>query len=287
MQNIIGIVAAIIVFATTYGAAWAIAALPRRRGGPQRRISLGGGIVARSPWSPRRPGLAVARTIAATAAVLAGGSAALTLATQLALLDPWDMRGVQWAVDHRTTAMTTAAISVTDVGSAPCLITVTAIATIAVSARRRSATPAALGLVVLGGIQLLVNLIKIMAGRPRPDTALWLVDVTGPSFPSGHAGSSTATLGLLAWLACTITSDRRIRSAAWTTAAAMAVAIGLTRVYLGVHYPSDVLGGWLIGGLWLTVVALACRVHRQKGASGLSRSPAPSAPLIPASLLLD
>ncbi|GIF98868.1 phosphatase PAP2 family protein [Catellatospora citrea] len=220
-------------------------------------------------------------TIAATAAVLAGGFAALTLATQLALLDQWDMQGVRWAVDHRTTALTTAAISVTDVGSAPCLVTVTAIATIAVSARRRSAAPAILGLATLGGIQLLVNLIKILAGRPRPDTALWLVDATGLSFPSGHAGSSTATFGLLAWLTCTITSDRRIRSAAWAGAAVIAVAIGLTRIYLGVHYPSDVLGGWLIGGLWLTVVTLTCRLHRHEIASGPPRSPAPTDPAQP------
>jgi membrane-associated phospholipid phosphatase len=120
--------------------------------------------------------------------------------------------------------------------------------------------------------------IKQLVFRPRP--ALWstLVVLTTPAFPSGHALSAATFYPLLAR---TLSREwPRTRTLAWAAALAMAAYIGLGRLYLGVHWPSDVLGGWAIGGLQTLVgVRVVARLHaaRERAAQGQMQSVAPLA----------
>ena len=99
-----------------------------------------------------------------------------------------------------------------------------------------------------GGIA--VDLIKSQIGRPRPMLVPHLVDVGHMSFPSGHAASSAVVYLTLAGLATQVTPDRLARRYLVGAAVFLVGAIGASRVYVGVHWPSDVLAGWSFGTLW-------------------------------------
>lgn len=113
------------------------------------------------------------------------------------------------------------------------------------------------GLVVgIGGTATVVFLLKELATRTRPPAALQAYTETGFSFPSGHASMSLAFYGFLAYLAYKTFPESRYRVATITIAGGLVWLIGFSRVYLGVHYPSDVAAGFVIAAifLWLAVV---------------------------------
>ena len=108
---------------------------------------------------------------------------------------------------------------------------------------------------VLGGLALNESL-KFVFDRPRPDIVPQSVRVFTTSFPSGHAAlSSVAYLTIAALLAPT-TPSYSIRLYVMAVAVLVTIAVGISRVYLGLHYPTDVLAGWCIGSAW----ALMCWV---------------------------
>lgn len=96
--------------------------------------------------------------------------------------------------------------------------------------------------------RILVELAKIACARTRPPIADRLVSVSTASFPSSHSAGTMLTLGALC-----IAFGTRARG--WTAAILFTLAIGLSRVALGVHWPSDVLGGWGLGALWIGLLA--------------------------------
>jgi undecaprenyl-diphosphatase len=107
----------------------------------------------------------------------------------------------------------------------------------------------AVGLFSLVGIAL-----KIFIGRPRPSANLVrILSVEQDNgFPSGHAISAILILGLTAYLSCIYIRNHTIRTVLLLALIALIMLIGISRVYLGVHWPSDVVGGYLIGGTILT-----------------------------------
>jgi undecaprenyl-diphosphatase len=118
----------------------------------------------------------------------------------------------------------------------------------------RSRAEALLVLVaVLGGVAI-NSLLKIQFARPRPDLFVPAAKVFTASFPSGHAALSAITYMTLAALLARTTVDQRLRYYFVAVAVALTFMIGVSRVYLGVHYPTDVLAGWCIGSAW----ALMC-----------------------------
>lgn len=171
---------------------------------------------------------------------------------------------VDWLAGHRTAGLNRVVIAVTDLGGAAALVVASILGVAHVAWRRRSWYPIALGVLTLGLVQLLVLGIKVTIGRERPNPPGQVVPETGFSFPSGHSTSSLVGFALLAWLVCMVTANRTVWATAWLTAAAGAVLVGLSRIYLGVHYPSDVLGGWMLGLTWLAVVAVAVWVWRAR-----------------------
>lgn len=122
---------------------------------------------------------------------------------------------------------------------------------------------------LLGG-RLLSAELKALFDRPRPRPLAWELELFGspidfpasPSFPSGHAVTSVIVFGTLAYLVVRLEPTVRMRR--WTLAAAalLILLIGLSRIYLGVHYPSDVLAGYLAGFVWATFAAFAIEVIR-------------------------
>ena len=93
-------------------------------------------------------------------------------------------------------------------------------------------------------------LLKQHVGRVRPDIVPHLIDVRELSFPSGHAAGSAVVYFTLAALGTQVVRERRVRTYLIVCAVILVGTIGLSRVYLGVHWPSDVLAGWSFGTLW-------------------------------------
>lgn len=150
--------------------------------------------------------------------------------------------------DHPS--LTATLIALTWFGSAYVTLGCAAIAALAEALRRRSARAAWL-IATVGGGRLLADGLKLLIDRPRPHVAPYPVPVSSFSFPSGHAFNSMVAFGALAILF----SPPRWRRAAISAAGLLAVAIGMTRPYLGVHWPSDVLAGWMLGGAVLLLAA--------------------------------
>lgn len=111
------------------------------------------------------------------------------------------------------------------------------------------------------GVTLLNQAMKFAIQRPRPDEALRLVDVGGFSFPSGHSMAAMAFFGLIIWLVWRYVDDRRRCIWLTTAFAAIIVLIGFSRIYLGVHYFSDVICGFAISCVWLAGYTRYCAPH--------------------------
>lgn len=106
------------------------------------------------------------------------------------------------------------------------------------------------------GVRQLNSLLKSIFERPRPELE-HLVHVSSESFPSGHSMNSIAFFGFLAYLLhLKLKGTGRPFRWVWISAVVLIGLIGLSRVYLGVHYPLDVIGGFLAGGAWLSLSIL-------------------------------
>jgi undecaprenyl-diphosphatase len=112
-------------------------------------------------------------------------------------------------------------------------------------------------MIPVGGLITLVNTaLKLAINRPRPSADLVhvLSHEQGNGFPSGHAFFAILILGLTAYFICINLKNRVLRMLVLAGLIALILLIGTSRVYLGVHWPSDVIGGYLIGGVFLTAL---------------------------------
>ncbi|MGZ6013765.1 MAG: phosphatase PAP2 family protein [Caulobacteraceae bacterium] len=147
------------------------------------------------------------------------------------------------------------------------LVTVVAILAFLMHGRRRHA-------LVLAATVLAADIsseaLKHLYGRPRPDLVPHGSYVYSASFPSGHSTMSAATFLTLATLIASLEPQRGIKVMVYALAMGMVLAIGFSRVYLGVHWPSDVLAGWCLGAAWALAAWAALRwLSRQPGAAPL------------------
>ncbi|MFD5144046.1 phosphatase PAP2 family protein [Streptomyces sp. NPDC058401] len=210
-------------------------------------------LTAAPPYRRARPG-----TAGLLAAGLFGASFAL-LATLVAARHgaPYALdRDIhQWAVDHRPPVLTALLRLVTATGTGPlpylCAAGAGWIAGHDIRSRLRTAAGA---LAFLLTAQAVRYAVMYCLARSRPPTADWAAHASGFAFPSGHTTTSALVAGLLALALCRKTGSAGHR---WIRAllGCWAVGVGLSRICLGVHWPTDVLGGWLYALAWLSAAA--------------------------------
>jgi undecaprenyl-diphosphatase len=133
--------------------------------------------------------------------------------------------------------------------SSPIVIGVMFLMVIAFAPGRRPGLCAFVNLVCVVGIN---QVLKYIVQRPRPD-GFRLISETGYSFPSGHSMVSVAFYGLCAWMVWTYERDRIMRWACCLSFAFIIVVVGMSRIYLGVHYASDVIAGFCVSIAWIGV----------------------------------
>ncbi|MWV27129.1 phosphatase PAP2 family protein [Aurantiacibacter rhizosphaerae] len=161
--------------------------------------------------------------------------------------------------------LSVAVADLTSLGSAAVLvlITVFALGYLLVVDKKSNAMFVAAS--ITGGA-LLSGLLKAILVRPRPEIVPHLVDVSSSSFPSGHSMNSAIVYLTLAVLLARSEEDRHVQVYLIAVALTLTLIVGSTRVYLGVHWPSDVLAGWAVGAIWAAGCSLIARELQRRGA---------------------
>ncbi|MEV4603730.1 phosphatase PAP2 family protein [Amycolatopsis sp. NPDC049253] len=195
---------------------------------------------------------------------------------------PWtkgfDLGVHSWVVAHRCAPVVSFAATLTSTASSALAVPAVFLAALALT--RGSLGPrltrAALVTGVVGlGVLCRFGLSALIA-RPRPPETDWAVAASGQSFPSGHTSDAILAAGVLAWLAAQRLRDRPVlRSTLWIIAGTYVVAIAWTRVYLGVHWPTDVIGGIAFGTAWLCGALVIRRALQAGSRSGAEPTPPP------------
>jgi undecaprenyl-diphosphatase len=179
-----------------------------------------------------------------------GGTEAFDTAILLAFRDPSDLSsplGPPW--------MATIMRDFTALGGVALLTTMTAIVVGFLFLTRKRHAAWMVVLSVIGGI-LISNLLKWLFSRPRPNLVPHGTEVFTQSFPSGHAMLSAVVYLTLGALLARTQADPRVKVYLLCSAGLLAFIVGISRIYLGVHWPTDVLAGWAVGAGW----ALLCWV---------------------------
>ncbi|MET1060838.1 MAG: phosphatase PAP2 family protein [Nocardioides sp.] len=177
---------------------------------------------------------------------------------------------LDWMVERRSPALDTWVTHYTDLGGTTYLTPIVILAAALLCWWWRRWTPAVLLAIGATGSLLMTIAGKDLIGRVRPPHSLAVPPYeTSPSFPSGHTLNSIVLLVLIGYLIAVRTSNRALTIAAPAVAVVLAVAMGLSRVYLGHHWMTDVLVGWTLGIAWLAIIItghrLALTVRRWTG----------------------
>jgi undecaprenyl-diphosphatase len=131
---------------------------------------------------------------------------------------------------------------------------------IAIFLARKLRRPAIWFTVAAAGSVILDSILKLVFHRARP-AAFFGTAPASYSFPSGHAMGSVCFYGVLAGLLSAQVHSPGARILIWVTSGVMIAGIGLSRIYLGVHYPTDVIAGYLAGGIWVNTLLIASRAR--------------------------
>jgi membrane-associated phospholipid phosphatase len=176
----------------------------------------------------------------------------------------FDSAVARWFAAHRVGWITDAAQTATWLGSTIVIVGLLAVAVVFFAVRRRDWRSSTLLVIAVGGATALYNTVQAIVGRARPPSTLSVGHFNGGAFPSGHA---THAIVLYIMLAVLVGSGRstRTRVLLWAGAAAAVLVVGASRVYLGAHWLSDVLGGYALGTAWLSAVLAADRLRRTRG----------------------
>ena len=244
------------------------------------RTRLAKWVAGRSAWSGLHPyGLMlVVLTVGALAAIGAGYlfmelSVNLSLSTSLVYEAD---RAVETGMQNiRQPALTTLLTTVTKIGGFAGMASLASVVAAILFIRKERASAVFILVTVAGGELLNLGLKAIFA-RARPDLALAIYKATGYSYPSGHAMGSCITFGAISYIVLRQPWKWRVKSAVLAFAVTMVVLIGLSRIYLGVHWTSDILGAWSAATVWLASAIVALEMllrlrERRRGASPTSR----------------
>jgi membrane-associated phospholipid phosphatase len=175
-----------------------------------------------------------------------------------------------WLVEGRRGAITSVAVGVTNAGSPAAMFCLALIACVVLWWRSSIATATVVAL-TLASAYGLSTATKAIVGAHRPPRAVQLMFETDPSYPSGHVTGTVALVGILAVVIGT-GRDIATRAALAAVVALLVIAVAVTRLYLGVHWLTDVLGGVLLGGIAIALAsAMLAVAARSPRVSGISR----------------
>jgi undecaprenyl-diphosphatase len=173
---------------------------------------------------------------------------------------------LRWMSDRRTPTLNGVMVGITTFGSRTFLASLIVV-TLAILIVRRERREVIHLVVASLGLGALVWVTKGIVERARPTEVAHVVNVSGFSYPSGHS-AATATLYLtMAVIAASHLRTRAAKAALVAGVALLVALVGLSRVYLGVHYPSDVLGGMSLGASWALMLAAAVAVLASRRAA--------------------
>jgi undecaprenyl-diphosphatase len=197
-------------------------------------------------------------------ALAIGATALIKLASEVAAgdtfaLDKAIMRALRSGTDAAVPAgpgwIEAAMLDLTALGGVT-VLTLIAILAVGYLVAVRKYASAAFVAVSTGSGAMMSSLLKDLFVRARPDVVPHLVEVSSASFPSAHAMNSALIYLTLATLLARGQQSRRVRIYLLSIAIALTLLIGISRVYLGVHWPSDVVAGWSVGAAWAVLCSL-------------------------------
>lgn len=170
---------------------------------------------------------------------------------------PFDRSLLFWMYHHRAHWLTVGATFLAHMGSPPVIVGLAAVAAVVGLAWRRVRGAAWTLPIVVVGSGVIIQGVKLLMHRQRPAFFTPLLHEAGYSFPSGHSLIAMVVYGLLGYFALHLCKSRGARLAVRVVTVAVVFLIGVSRVYVGVHFPTDVLAGWTAGVPWLiTCLAL-------------------------------
>jgi membrane-associated phospholipid phosphatase len=220
----------------------------------------------RAPRTPRRFWLTFTVSVGALAALAFGVVARDVVGHDgMTVHDP---HVTAWMIAHRAGWLTSILRVVTWLGSTAVIIPLGVIIGVFFVLRRRRWQPLALLAAAVAGAVGLYDIVKPLIGRPRPPPAIWIGHYSGAAFPSGHAAQSVAFYAMLA-IVLGAGRSPRVKTVLWSVAALVMLVVGGSRIYLGAHWLTDVVGGYALGASWVAtvvIVMLAVSSRRTGGA---------------------
>jgi undecaprenyl-diphosphatase len=168
----------------------------------------------------------------------------------------------EWVHSFASPGMTQFALAATFMGSTGMVVTLGIVSLVGFLLVRDRGAAVVLAIIVVGEAILSIGL-KDYYVRARPEPYFGYTAPTSFSFPSGHSFASFCLYLSLAWLITRRVSTNGIAVAAWIVAILIVLSVGLSRIYLGVHYPTDVIGGYLAAAMWSSIVLYGYQRYRQ------------------------
>lgn len=161
----------------------------------------------------------------------------------------FDEAVIRWMGENHSPLLDAAVVEVTALGTGIVVLMIVVVAGLFLTLTQHKYSAILLIVATAGGL-VLNTVLKLGFDRPRPDVIVHGVDTVSSSFPSGHAMSSAIVYGTVAYLAARLHRRRWARWLVMLFAFLVIVLISLSRMYLGVHYPSDVVAGVVVGLAW-------------------------------------
>jgi membrane-associated phospholipid phosphatase len=256
--------------------------MPAPRPAPKADRSAGtvldprpGGLAERlgTRWRERSPvlvGSAIALLgLVVLTGVIVGIGLLLTKVFAGGSLESWDTSVNEWFVSRRTPTLNTVTRLGSDLGATFTIIAIAVLVAVVLGIKRfwREVELIVVALTIEVSVFLLATLV---VDRARPDVPRLDVSPPTSSYPSGHTAAAIALYVGLAIVVSSLTGNRFARVLAWTLALLLPIAVGLSRLYRGMHHPTDVLASVVLGAGALTIALLAARTTP---AQILSRAP--------------
>ncbi len=161
----------------------------------------------------------------------------------------FDEAVLRWMSAHHSNALDGIMLEITSLGTGTVVMMVVCVAALFLALTQHKYSALLLLVATAGGL-ILDTVLKLQFNRPRPHVFIWGTQAFGSSFPSGHAMSATVAYSTVAYLAARLHRRQWARWLTISVALVVILLIGASRIYLGVHYPSDVLAGIIMGLAW-------------------------------------